>query len=99
MYLFGRYSQFTSEQFSAVGGTLLGLRRGGLSTSTVSKAVQGAPQSVFEILLTLILVAPFTDFSKELAIANQGNAGRLATACGQSGESCLLFCRDERRNE
>ncbi len=56
--------------------------------------MQGVLKPSFDILLTFILVAPFTDFSNELAIAAQGNAGRLATACGQDGESCPLLRRN-----
>jgi hypothetical protein len=62
----------------------------------VSKSMQGELNSPSRILLTLILVAPFTDFSKELAIAAQSNASRLATTGGQDGESCPLFGRNER---
>jgi hypothetical protein len=61
----------------------------------VSKAMQGMLRSPFDCLLTLILVAPFTDFSNELAISAPGNAGRLATGYGQDRESCPLSCRFE----
>jgi hypothetical protein len=59
--------------------------------------MQGAFRSQLENLPTFILVAPLTDFSKELAMAAGSNTGGLATACGQNGDwqSCRLLCRTE----
>jgi hypothetical protein len=52
----------------------------------VSKALQEVLKDRFGIRPTFILVAPFTDFSKELAIAAQSDAGGFATAGSQDGE-------------
>jgi hypothetical protein len=94
MYLFGRHGQLSS------GGSGCGKNRtltseGRPVDMKVSKAMQGMLRSPFDCLLTLILVAPFTDFSNELAISAPGNAGRLATGYGQDRESCPLSCRFE----
>jgi hypothetical protein len=58
--------------------------------------MQGAFRSQLENLPTFILVAPLTDFSKELAMAAGSNTGGPATACGQNGDwqSCRLLCRN-----
>jgi hypothetical protein len=59
--------------------------------------MQGALRSQLENLFTFILVAPLTDFSKELAMAAGSNTGGLVTACGQNGDwqSYPLLCRTE----
>ena len=44
-------------------------------------AMQGLPILLYLSSLTLILVAPFTDFSNELAMSFRCDGGWLATAC------------------
>jgi hypothetical protein len=62
-----------------MGGIVLRFWRGGLWETVISSATMRRRKPSSCKLLTLIFVAPFTDFSKELAIATQRDGSANAT--------------------